>query len=184
MAVIAKLNGDSDQPSESVIELADVRAVIDNRLTTYRTGVVAGIAFLIASFFAPTVPSMLLGVCASVVTVLWSGANVLTQQGLLAKAARLLTSGCRPEAARVRFYKLPQIRGALPGVLFFIDRDEHRFIDGAVGLHRLIGEQDVHLLEDESAPGFVLMKTPNGSVLLFLQPSCPGPPPVDELESC
>lgn len=181
MGDIEKSKDDISRQSNSMIELADVRSVIDSRLPIYHGGVAAGIVLIIASFFAPSGLSTAFGVCAGIVVLLWGGVNMIAQKSLFARTSRLLASGCHVQAARVRFHKPPHTHGAsLVGSLYFVDTDEHRFIAQAIGLHRLIGEQEVQFLEDENDPGFALMKTPNGAILLFLHPSRPGLPPTSE----
>ena len=175
---------DVDRQNNCEIQIADVRGVLNNRSILYKGGVAASVALIFASFLAPSLPSMLGGLFAGVLVLLWSAVNIIAQKSLAAKATRLLSGAVHAQALRVRFYKRPpQIRNSFfNGALYYVDKNEFRFIAQGVGLHRLSGEQEVLFLEDESDPGFALMKTPNGSVLLFLHQPRPGLPPNSELE--
>lgn len=181
MSDIEKINSGLPEARESAIEVEDVRAVIKMRSTLYNGGMAIGVGLFIGSFFAPTVPTMIFGICASIFSALWAGANMLAQKSILARATRLLSSECAARVLRVRLHKPPHTRGSsVVGSLYLLDKGEHRWIAQALGLHRLVSEQEVLFLEDENDPGFVVMKTQNGNCVLFLHPPLPGLPPTSE----
>lgn len=181
MGDIENANRDAPEPSDSAIELADVRAVIKMRSTIYNGGMAIGVGLFIGSFFAPSVPTMIFGIAVGIIAILWSGVNLFAQKSIFARATRLLSGGCANQVHRVRLHEPPRSRNSsLVGSLYFLDKGEHRLIAQALGLHRMVGEQEVLFLEDETDPGFVVMKTSNGNCVLFLHPPLPGPPPTPE----
>lgn len=183
MSESGKASDDGERNVNTLLNMHDVQGVVNNRSTLYRGGLIGGGAIFICSFMAPSLPSMLFGILAGLVVLFWSGANLLAQKSILARSSKLLGTAAGARTVTVRFYEPPRMRGSsLVGSLYFTEANEHRFIAQGIGLHRLVGEQQVSWLEDEADPGFALMKTPNGSCVLFVHPPRPGLPPASALE--
>ncbi|MBY0551482.1 MAG: hypothetical protein K2W95_29645 [Candidatus Obscuribacterales bacterium] len=181
MDEIEKANKDQPDSSDSTIELADVRGVIQNRGTLYNGGLAIGVGLLFGSCLAPSTATMILGIAAGIIVLIWSAVNLVAQRSIFARATRLLSSGSPCQILRIRLHEPPRTRNtASIGSLYFLDKREHRLIAQGLGLHRIVGEQEVLFLEDETDPGFVVMKTSNGNCVLFLHPPFPGPPPTPE----